>query len=274
MKYAAYIQATKDDFCLFEVCKRLLDEGLQDFFFCVPDEYWNGRITPPEDLLQVNNVAKELNNLGANARVKTFGVLKYRRQGRSLIEVETHIRNESVQWIRESGFDHIVIVDGDELWKKNYFLNMKKFVADYKPTSIALGMIPTIGLPGYPIEGAKDMATAYIGPGVSFIECRKPDGHRGVELVDVRGIIHFTATRKTMQEIIDKHRTSGHYDDPSYDFEGWIANTLPNVKPGMLNAHMYRPYQIWPRVRKWTKAEIDQIPLSIHPYLDTNNIDA
>jgi hypothetical protein len=58
MKYAAYIQATKDDFCLFEVCKRLFDEGLQDFFFCVPDEYWNGRITPPEDLLQVDNVAK------------------------------------------------------------------------------------------------------------------------------------------------------------------------------------------------------------------------
>jgi hypothetical protein len=76
-----------------------------------------------------------------------------------------------------------------------------------------------------------------------------------------------------MQEIIDKHRTSGHYDDPAYDFEGWIANTLPNAKPGLINAHMYRPYQIWPRVRKWTKYEIDDIPESIHPYIDTQNID-
>lgn len=274
MKYAGYIQATKDDFCLFEVCKRLFDEGLTDFFFSVPDEYWSGRVTPSEDVAQVDAVAKQLNDLGANARVKTFEVRKHRHPGLRLIDVETHVRNESVKWIRDSGFDHIIIIDGDELWKKHYFSNLKKFVVEYKPSSIALGMIPTIGLPGYPIDGATDMATAYIGPDVWFIECRKPSGPRPVELVDVRGIIHFTATRRTMQEIIDKHRTSGHYDDPSYDFEGWIAHTLPNAKPGLRNAHMYRPYQIWPRVRKWTKAEINEIPESIHPYIDTQNIDA
>ena len=267
MKYAGYIQATKDDFCLFEVCKRLFDEGLNDFFFSVPDEYWNGRITPSEDVAQVDAVAKQLNDLGANALVKVFGVRKHRKPGLRLIDVETHVRNESVMWIRESGFDHIVIIDGDELWKRNYFLNMKKYIASTNPSSVALGMIPTIGLPGYPVDGATDMATAYIGPGVEFIECRKPSGPRPVELVDVRGIIHFTATRRTMQEIIDKHRTSGHYDDPAYDFEGWIANTLPNAKPGLRNAHMYRPYQIWKSVRDWTQDELDQIPLSIHPYL-------
>ena len=272
MKYAGYIQATKDDFCLFEVCKRLLDEGLTDFFFSVPDEYWNGRITPPEDIAEVEAVAQKIRQLGNNATVKIFGVAKHRKPGRSRIEVETHVRNESLAWIKDSGFEHIIIVDGDELWKKNYFTNLKRFVLEYKPSSIALGMIPSIGLPGYPIDGATDMATVYIGPNTWFVECRKPTSNRAVELVDVRAIIHFTATRRTMQEIIDKHRTSGHYDDPSYDFEGWIANTLPNARPGMINAHMYRPYQIWPRVRQWFRSEIEQIPQSIHPYIDTTNV--
>ena len=242
MKFAAYIQATKDDFCLFEVCKRLLDEGLTDFFFSVPDEYWNGKITPREDIAEVEGVAKQLEAVGAKSYVRIFEVAKHRRPGRSRIEVETFVRNESIHWIRQSGFGHIVIVDGDELWKKNYFLNMKKFVLENKPQAIALGMIPTIGLPGYPIDGAKDLACVYVGPENWFQECRKTV-HDSLNLVDVRGIIHFTATRRTMQEIIDKHRTSGHYDDPSYDFEGWIANTLPNARPGMINAHMYVPYQ-------------------------------
>jgi hypothetical protein len=270
MKFAAYIQATKDDFCLFEVCKRLLDEGLTDFFFSIPDEYWNGRITPNEDITQVEDVVNRLRSCGANVKTQIFQVQKHRRPGRSRIEVETFVRNESVHWIRGCGFEHIIIVDGDELWKKNYFYNMTKYIKEVQPPAIALGMIPTIGLPGYPIDGAQDLATVYIGPGVWFQECRKPTCE-SLNLVDVRGIIHFTATRRTMQEIIDKHRTSGHYDDPSYDFEGWIANTLPNAKPGMVNAHMYVPYQIWPRVRSWTKDEIDQIPVSIHPYLGLPN---
>jgi hypothetical protein len=100
-----------------------------------------------------------------------------------------------------------------------------------------------------------------------FLECRKPSGHRDAQLLDVRGIIHFTATRKTMQEIIDKHRTSGHYGDPNYDFEGWIKNVLPNIKAGTKNCHMFVPWQIWPLARNWTKAEWAEIPESIHPYL-------
>lgn len=272
MKFAAYIQATKDDFCLFEVCYRLFVEGMTDFFFCIPDEYWSGRITPPEDINQVTAVAKKLTDMGANAHVKMFDVAKHRRPGRILVDVETQVRNDSLRWIRESGFEHIIIVDGDELWKKNYFLNTKKFVEEFKPDALALGMIPTIGLPGYPIDGAEDMATVYIGPGINFQCCRGPATEKFVQLRDVRAIIHFTATRRTMQEIIDKHRASGHYDDPSYDFEGWIANTLPNARPGMINAHMYRPYQIWPRVRQWFRSEIEQIPQSIHPYIDTTNV--
>lgn len=272
MKFAAYIQATKDDFCLFEVCHRLFVEGVTDFFFCVPDEYWSGRVTPPEDINQVTAIARKLADMGANANVKMFDVGKHRQPGRILADVETQVRNDSLQWIRDSGFEHIVIVDGDELWKKNYFLNMKKFVAEAKPEALALGMIPTIGLPGYPIDGAEDLATVYVGPGVKFKCCRGPDTNNCIQLRDVRAIIHFTATRRTMQEIIDKHRTSGHYDDPAYDFEGWIANTLPNARPGMVNAHMYRPYQIWKVVRKWYRSEIEQIPHSIHPYIDTVDI--
>jgi hypothetical protein len=70
-----------------------------------------------------------------------------------------------------------------------------------------------------------------------------------------------------MDEIIAKHRDSGHYDDPEYDFEGWLRNILPNIKPGMKNVHMYRGYQIWPEIREWTREEFDNIPSSLWKYL-------
>jgi hypothetical protein len=266
MNFAAYIQATKDDFCLYEVCKRLLDDGLTTFFFCVPQHYWNGRKTPEDEVRQVYDVSEKLKESGASCHVRMFNVDQHRAPGRSLVDVETRVRNDSIAWIRSQGFQHIIIVDGDELWRSTCFTRAKKFIMDIKPQSLALGMVPTIGLPGYPIEGATDMATAYIGPTAHFVECRRPSGET-LQLNQVRGIIHFTATRRTMQEIIDKHRASGHYDDPAYDFEGWIANTLPNAKPGLRNAHMYRPYQIWELVRDWTPDELNDIPLSIHPYL-------
>jgi len=34
------------------------------------------------------------------------------------IQVETHARNEALSWIRARGFNHILVVDGDELWRR------------------------------------------------------------------------------------------------------------------------------------------------------------
>jgi len=70
-----------------------------------------------------------------------------------------------------------------------------------------------------------------------------------------------------MEEIVQKHRESGHYDDPDYDFEGWIKNVLPKIRPGWRGAHMYTPNQIWPRVRAWEPAEWAEVPACLHPFL-------
>jgi hypothetical protein len=267
-KYAAYIQATKDDFCLAEVCLRLMEEGVQQFFFCIPDEYWSGKHTAAEEIQQVREVSEFLAKKGAITHVRMFNVSRYRLSGRNRIEVETQVRNESLRWIRNEGFKHILIVDGDELWLKGLLGVVDRLVVQAMPGAVGCRMIPVVGLPGYPIDQAQDLVTVYIGKDAEFSSCRTPNCKNNI--LDIHGVVHFTATRKTMADIIQKHRESGHYDDPNYDFEGWISNTLPNIKPGFRNCHMYKPHQIWPIAREWYPSEIPQIPTSLHKYLGIN----
>jgi hypothetical protein len=266
-QFVVYIQATKDDFCLYEVCMRAAEEGVRTFFFCIPDEYWDGKVTPQEDIKQVKDIADKVaaNVKNSKVFVQIFDVSQYRFAGDSRIAVETRVRNDTLSWIRREGYSHILIMDGDELWTKGLLDKVKDTVYSSSPVCISAPMIPVVGLPGYPVHNATDRAVVYVGGSVVFRECRSP-------AVDhfwlTNGIvIHFTACRKTMQEIIDKHRNSGHYDDPDYDFEGWIEKTLPNLKPGWHGAHMYKKYQIWPVVREWSVSEIAQIPESLHPFL-------
>jgi hypothetical protein len=263
---AVHIQAVKDDFCLNEVCDRLVEEGVRAFFFYVPNEYWSEKPTPKSEIEEVSQCALRL-SLNKELRVmfKVFDIARHRAPGRSRIQVETHARNEAMDWIRGYGYKHILIADGDELWKPGLMRKLLQVVNDIKPQCVYTGMIPTIGLPGYPIEDAQDFATIYIGRDAKFSECRGTYGTR-YQLWGFN-IIHFTATRRTMDEIIQKSRESGHYDDPNYDFEGWIANILPNIKAGMRNVHMYKPYNPWKRVRNWTDEEMKEIPSSLYPYL-------
>lgn len=271
-KYAAYIQAIKDDFCLWEVCYRLYEDGVRSFFFCIPDQYWSGEPVPVEESDQVRGVAervaKELEDVEVS--VQTFRVDQYRQEGRPRIQVETHLRNDSLNWIRSCGYQHILIVDGDELWKKGLLKLVDATITQTGADAVACHMIPTVGLPGYPVDNAQDKVTVYIGNGQSFRDCRSPNGK--IATMGFYGVYHFTATRKTMQEIIDKHRNSGHYDDANYDFEGWIANTLPHARPGLKNAHMYIPYQIWPELRAWSRKELSDIPESLHEYLGMEGV--
>lgn len=263
---AVYVQAIKDDFCLNEVCDRLVDEGARTFFFYIPNQYWSGQETRADEISQVEECARRLTqNPALTVHCKIFDIAKHRAPGRTRIQVETHARNEALEWIRAKGFQHVVVADGDELWRKGLMAQLVQLVNDIKPQCVYTGMVPTIGLPGYPIEGAMDYATIYVGRDTLFNECRSTFGTR-YELSGYR-IIHFTATRRTMDEIIQKSRDSGHYDDPNYDFEGWIKNILPNIREGMTNVHMYKPYNPWKRVRAWSKQEMQEIPSSLHPFL-------
>lgn len=264
-KYAVYIQATKDDFCLLEVCKRMIEEGAKHFFFCIPDEYWSGAKTPQAEIDEVTGIAKQVEAAGGKTYVKLFHVADYRFPGDSRIAVETRVRNDTLAWIRRSGFSHILVVDGDELWARGMLAKVDECVETSKPGCISCPMVPVVGVPGYPIHMATDRAIVYVGGGTVFRECRSP----AIEHFMLNNciVVHFTACRKTMQEVIDKHRASGHYDDSEYDFEGWIKNVLPNLKPGWRGAHMYKRYQIWPLVRDWTISEMEHIPDSIRQYL-------
>lgn len=264
-KYAVYIQATKDDFCLFEVCKRMIEEGAKHFFFCIPDEYWSGTKTPQAEIDEVQGIAQQVEQAGGKTYVKLFHVADYRFPGDSRIAVETRVRNDTLAWIRRSGFSHILVVDGDELWARGMLAKVDECVETSKPGCISCPMVPVVGVPGYPVHMATDRAIVYVGGGTVFRECRSP----AIEHFMLNNciVVHFTACRKTMQEVIDKHRASGHYDDSEYDFEGWIKNVLPNLKPGWRGAHMYKRYQIWPLVRDWTISEMEHIPDSIRQYL-------
>ena len=265
-KFAVYIQATKDDFCLLEVCQRMISEGATTFFFCIPDKYWSGDVTPEEDIQQVKDIAHQLEDLGAsNVYIKMFDVTSYTKAGDTRIMVETKVRNATLSWIRKTGYSHILIVDGDELWNPGVMAHVQEVVSSVRPQTVSCQMIPVAGLPGYPISNAADRAVVYIGGGEIFKSCRTPCN--APYMLNGVCVVHFTATRKTMEEIIAKHRASGHYDDPSYDFEGWIANTLPNISPGMRNVHMYTVYQIWPLVRNWQPNELESMPPTILPYL-------
>lgn len=264
-KYCAYLQVTRDDFCLYEVCARLHAEGVRDFFFSVPSQYWDARPTPPEDLQEVGAIADRLRaDLGVSVNVKIFDVDDYRYPGDTRIDTETRLRNDALEWIRGEGFEHILIVDGDELWTPGTLSRVDALVARGFGV-VSSGMTPVVGLPGYPVDRATDLAVVYIGGKLQFKACRTPFVEQKVIREPL--VYHFTGTRRTMEEIIAKHRTSGHYDDPDYDFEGWIKNTLPNVRPGLQNVHMYKKFQIWPVIRSWFPEEKAKIPDSLHPYL-------
>jgi len=268
IKYIAYIQATKDDFCLLEVCNRLLDEGVTAFFFCCPTHYWSGDKVSTSDGEQVVQIVNSLEREGAEVYTEVVDPANHGlgKPGVSRIDIETSVRNAALQHIHEKGFDHVIIVDGDELWLRGGLGALDTFVRRMAPNAVACRMVPVIGLPGYPVEGATDAAVVYAHLPTNFTVCR---GINDCLQMDDRLIIHFTGTRRTMEETIAKHRQSGHYDDSDYDFEGWIKNTLPNIRPGMKNAHMYRLYQIWPSVRNWTMDELDHVPCSLRPYIGT-----
>jgi hypothetical protein len=267
--YVAYMQITKDDFCLNNVCDRLIDEGVKDFAICQPSCYWSGESIAPEDSQQVEDLVAKLKAKGMTVHHQLFHVEPELKKAVSRIDAETAIRNQSLSWIRSLGYSNILIVDGDELWMPGTLKVIDSYVHDGHKV-ISCGLTPVIGFPGYPVEGALDSATVYVGNGIVFRFCRST--YAEPACIPTKLIYHFTGTRKTLEETINKHKRSGHYSDPNYDFEGWLKNVLPNIRPGLKNVHMYKPVQIWPSIRKWTTDELQQMPKDILKYLGSTSI--
>ncbi|HWA27236.1 MAG TPA: glycosyltransferase family A protein, partial [Lacunisphaera sp.] len=265
--FAAYLQVVRDDFCLSEVLGRLYEEGVRAFFVCVPDQHWSGSATPESDIAGVQAAANRLREM-PRTRVEfaLFPVAPHRQARSTRVAVETAVRNAALAWVRGQGFRHCLVVDDDELWRRGLLRRLEEFVLARRPGAVACQMTPVAGVPGWPIGHNRDQITIYLDlERGNFRSCRSPAAPSLI--LPVNGVIHFTAVKRTREELIAKMRDSGHYDDPSYDFEGWIHHTLPRLQPGSRNAHMYRPMQIWPEVRTWTPEEIADIPDSLHPYL-------
>lgn len=275
LKFAAYVMANKDDLCALPVMRRLLEQGVHDFFFCINNEYWSGRPTTDAEANQILEVARQLTALGAHCRTRRFSTLPYRNQGLKRLDIETLVRNDQLAWMRAEGFCHLLIVDSDELWKPDLVAMVEEAVKLYTPDAIKCWRVPVVGLPGVLVNEPRDNPEIYIGNQAKFKLCRAVEGKS--VLISGFGVYHFTAVRRDVAAIVDKHRESGHYDDTNnYDFEGWIRQTLPKlVTPGeqlkVTRAHMYRKDNIWPGVRPWTTAELRLVPDELKVWCDTAN---
>lgn len=272
----AYIQAIRDDFCLQAVCDRLFEEGVQSFFFSIPDAYWDGTPQPQEQLDEVIEVARIMEAKGCYVAECRAQVETYRPGTSSRIEVETNVRNAMLRMISDLGWGHILIVDSDELWRRGLVASVVKMIKRDRPPYIACRSVPVIGCPGYPVDDATDRVGIYIRGDNRLTFCRAGFSNLGHE-IDGFPVIHFSATRKTPEELVAKMRASGHYDDSAYDFEGWIRDVLPDIRAGVKGVHMYHVKgqpNIWPEVRLWTPAEFEDIPLTVRPFVSCETKDA
>lgn len=256
--FVAYMQVVKDDICLQSVCNELWNQGVEHFAFFQPSHYWSGEVVPPEYTAELEAVLEHLNRLGANVYLERTSLEKFWCEMR--IDTETKYRNYCIERLQKFGFKHVLIVDGDELWIPGALNRVRSIVAR-GAMAISVGMIPVVGIPPYPIEDAQDKATVYVDSRVRMEHCRKPKCP--LFQVKDRLIYHFTGVRPTMQENIKKHERSGHFDDPKYDYAGWLAKGIWNIKPGDTNVHFYRHAQIWPKVRDWKPGEKEKLPKAI-----------
>lgn len=259
--YAACCLAIKNDFCLEESIVELFRQGVQYVTIISPTRYWSTGVPQAEsDYEELHDIA-----MRTGARIMRI-CLNAQRSENNAIYTEALYRNYGIDSFAREAVDFILTVDADEFWLPGTLAHIDSLAFVPSRLKINLPAIPVIGVPGLPVEGAKDVIGVATSRTLRFQWGRSPED--APTIMGRMPIIHFSATRKTLDEVIQKHRLSAHYPDPTYDFEGWIANTLPNVKVGMQNAHMYKsPENIWPVVRAWTPTEWNAIPKKLHPYL-------
>lgn len=263
-RYGAAILAIRNDFCVEESVKELLRQGVEKVLILCPYTYWSDRTEPPTQYY--DELAVIARNTGAALR-RAECVLNNRPEIAEkdvAVYTEALYRNLATEILAKAhDIDFVLTVDADELWLPG---TLEEIDSLAEPgVTICQPGIPVIGVPGLPIKGAKDTILAASHRTVEFEWGRSTKGPRKNGTIPV---IHFSATRRTMFELVQKCKMSAHYADKTYDFDGWIQNVLPNVHVGMKNAHMYKSEDnIWPEVRAWTLEEWATIPASLHPYL-------
>lgn len=261
LDYTAFYLVIKDEICLRESCEALIQQGVKRFLFCVPATYWDGTPVSLEETGSVFRLSSALEQRGM--KVKAVRLCPSDFPGEKYVITEALIRNKCLREVKKA--KHVLIVDGDEIWRKGALGNLDQFVRDTNATVATIGALSIAGFPGYPVKVGQEGLLVYIQTGEKFLSgrstCRIP------KHLTYPGVFHFTSTRRTWQDTVDKHRRSLHYDDLDYAFEDWIKNKLPRLKPGEKNCHMYKPQQVWSEIRHFTQQEWGEIPDSLRQYL-------
>jgi len=259
-KYIAYYLVNQDDFCLEESVMSVYREGVTHFLFQIPTTYWDGTPTKKSNQDFIEEFATKLAyDLQLDIHIQT---IETNGMGGPYAEREACVRNRAMAEMKSLGFEHVLIVDGDELWRPGALEKLDKWVEE-EPLTVR--SVSVIGLPGYPVDVKADGLLVYVPIDTLFLHGRSTK--QNPTHIDNPAVIHFTSTRRTVEEVIDKQRKSCHYDDEDYDFEGWIIHTLPRLKPGAKNVHMFKKWQVWPEVRGFTQDEWMDIPEVLYEFL-------
>ena len=278
-RFAVQMLVIRDEFCLFEVCTRLLEEqtaGREEiaaFYFFCPDEYWSGQPTRREDEAALRACAERLVSLWPKVAFHfvRLAIGPLRVAGRPRLELERLARNEALARARRDGWRHVLLLDSDEIWRRGTLAQLGQLLRRFRLRRLSgvwTTATPIIGVPGYPVDGAHDLAYIYVRSDTTFETGRIPVPRR--DHLPGDRLWHFVATRPNIDELKEKLRHSGHYDDPIYRFDAWIERQLPGLRPGQENVHFFQGGERWPRVREWTRAELAEIPSSLHVALGTD----
>ena len=254
--YAAMYLVVGDEFCLRESCEALVKEGVEMFFFLFPLHYWNGEQVPKGKRDEVRAIMKDL------PKKRMVEVIP--PGSKPLAEQEAIVRNYCMTQMVMAGYKGALIVDGDEIWQPGTLAAIDVVVNDKHP-AVSIPSLNIVGFPGYPVVGNQEGLLVYARSDNKFVYGRSTE--KGPAFTDCPSLIHFTSTRRTMEETILKHRLSCHYRESDYDFEGWLKDVLPRIKPGAKISHMFKRWNVWKEVRYFTHEEWDLIPQRLHAYL-------
>lgn len=252
--YTAFYILTKDDFCLRESCQALKAQGVEKFFFCMPKAYWDGTPLNTDDIRIVTQIAHEFGTEVVSVPVPSDPRMSAK---------EAIVRNYCLDRIG----GHVLIVDGDEWWRAGALKELDDHIRDNESGTTTIQATSVVGVPGYPVGGYQEGLLVHVDvdSGARFKCSRSTDILPSP--CSFAGVYHFTATRKSVREIMVKNRRSSHYDDPDYAFDDWNANVLPHLKPGKKDCHMFKGWQIWPEIRNFTEEEWNEIPSSLKQHL-------
>ena len=258
--YVAMYLCIENDFCLEESIVALKSQGLKDAYIFHPKRYWSsGELAQEKAMTELASIA-----------VKTSSMLVPMDEPKETVEpiqIEGWMRNYALRFLRDRGWSDILIIDGDELWMPGTLEEVDNLLKP-SPAKINLHLIAVAGMPGYPITSKGGEALVYVPTGVNISWGRSCGTGVVPSRTCNRSGLHFSMVRKTMEQLLKKCRLSAHYKQPGYDFEWWIKDVLPNIKPGATDVHCYRaPTNIWPLVREWTAEEWALIPETLKPYL-------